>query len=192
MPSYFTIVHDTGNTTDALGRLHAAVKPSGAECVLTVRVFKSGSADQQITTDPITGYGRSPERLIEAGSGATLVHVDSPVEAGLVLVTSAKGRRSILSVPEASVAQGKKFIVPRGGGQVFLLVGNPTSSTATVTTRSQNDQISIEVPPHEVGRVNIPWLHASVEVSSDQDVIVFGGLGQFVELTTIMPIKAPL
>lgn len=190
MPDYYTMVHDPGNASGTLGRLHAAVKPSGVERLLKVSVFKSGNANQQITTDAITGYGRSPNRLLEAGSGGTLVHIDSPVEAGLVLVTRANGKRSVLSIPEASVAQGNKFLVPRGGGNVFLLIGNPTSADATVTVSSQNDQEVALVPSLQVRRLEVPWLHASVDVASDQNIILFGGLGTSLDLTTIMPIAS--
>lgn len=192
MADYFTIVHDPGNVTGTLGRLHAAVQTSGVERSLDVHVFKTGNANQQITTDAITGYGRSPNRLLQAGDGATLVHVDSPVEAGLVLVTHANGHRSIMSVPEVSAAQGKFFLVPRGGGSVFLLLGNPTSTNATVTARSQNDHIVAQVPPLQVRRVDIPWLHAAVEVRSDVNVILVGGLGAHLDLTNIMPIPTSL
>jgi hypothetical protein len=188
MPDYFTIVHDPGNASGTLGRLHAAVKPHGSERSLAVQVFKSGNENQTITTDAVTGYGRSPNRLLKAGDGAALVHIDTPVEAGLVLVTRANGHRSMLEVPEVSRAQGKKFLVPRGGGSVFLLVGNPTSTDATVIARAQNDQVVAQVPPLQVRRIDVPWLHSAVEVDSTANVIVHGGLGNHLDITTLTPL----
>jgi hypothetical protein len=180
------------STTDAEGVVLVSHDNSGGTTGVTIGVEVFDTAPPRSVVVPPTdanGFTRSP-RLLAPGRPASLVKVDAPLEAGVVLVQA--GGLIATALPPASKSTGLNFLLPRGGGSVFVLVGNPDLTSAIEARVHLGGLAAVPtagiVGAGAVRRFDVPTADANYLIQADAPVLVLAAGGVGVPATLLTPL----
>jgi len=183
---HFGIISDLRAGRAYEGIVHASVDGAFDVAALTITLYRRGispSPTFTVTTNG-NGYGKS-DPLLPPGDGPTLFQVDAATASGILLEQGEEHgqscKRLVIAVPEQSRNVGTVFFLPRIGPNQVLLVGNPSTTDATVRIFHRSlSSIPTErnVPAKTVETFDL----ATADSTAPMHVAVTSNLGVIVQL----------